>query len=343
MGSKITSLEHIEIAAAMATLETSIAFGYGSPPPLPRPATSPAHAAETRCHIFSCGSIHRAAGSLELEEEALPSVRRAVRMLKRHKELTLSLEAHCGLEMGDPHGRHFTRRRAVGEAGTVITAHATPLPALVDRGDPYGVMEQVENDSTDLVQLAVKRAMLETMEMLAEEEEAAAETVAQSWAAIASAADPEAKLLALENMASFTVHANKGNTLPGSANPYATKEDKEECGELRSRFVAYLGLPPRTPDLCSVSDYAVLPALDVRYAQYAAAAAARQTAGVGARAVEVRAVADGLGARLATRAWGNTRPLVWGFGQTRGGAVTAPRPALLSMGSPRMRVGATRA
>ena len=125
--------------------------------------------------------------------------------------------------------------------------------------------------------------------------------------------------------------------------PTRTKEDKEECGELRSRFVAYLGLPPRTPDLCSVSDYAVLPALDVRYAEYAAAAAARQTAGARARAVEVRAVADGLGARLVTRAWGNTRPLVWGFGQTRGGAVTAPRPALLSMGSPRMRVGATRA
>ena len=64
----------------MADLETSIAFGYGS---------------------------------LELEDAALPSVTRVVEMLRRHTALTLSIEAHCGLEAGEQYAEHFTRRRAL--------------------------------------------------------------------------------------------------------------------------------------------------------------------------------------------------------------------------------------
>ena len=64
MQSKISSLEHIAIAEAMVDLETSIAFAYGS---------------------------------VELEDSSLPSIRRVVRMLRRHSALKLALEAHLTL------------------------------------------------------------------------------------------------------------------------------------------------------------------------------------------------------------------------------------------------------
>eukprot|EP01045_Picozoa_sp_COSAG04_P042746 COSAG04_NODE_13658_length_597_cov_0.674699_1_plen_154_part_10 len=64
----------------MADLETSIAFGYGS---------------------------------LALVYAALPSVTQVVKMLLRHTALTLSIEAHCGLEAGEQYAEHFTRRRAL--------------------------------------------------------------------------------------------------------------------------------------------------------------------------------------------------------------------------------------
>eukprot|EP01051_Picozoa_sp_SAG22_P002456 SAG22_NODE_110_length_19679_cov_45.046527_8_plen_242_part_00 len=77
---KISCLEHIELAEAMAELESSIAFGYGS---------------------------------LELEEASIPSVRRVVELIGRHQSLQLSIEAHCGLEAPAAFARNFTRRRAM--------------------------------------------------------------------------------------------------------------------------------------------------------------------------------------------------------------------------------------
>ena len=76
----ITTVEHIAMAEAMSELETSIAF---------------------------------AQGSLDLKEEALPSIRSVVAMLLRHTSLTLSIEAHCGLEPDHDFARHFTQRRAM--------------------------------------------------------------------------------------------------------------------------------------------------------------------------------------------------------------------------------------
>jgi outer membrane protein OmpA-like peptidoglycan-associated protein len=76
----IGCVAHIEIAEAMADLETNISFGYGS---------------------------------IELEDEALPSVRRMTDMLRRHTALSLSIEAHCGLEAQARFAEHFTRRRAL--------------------------------------------------------------------------------------------------------------------------------------------------------------------------------------------------------------------------------------
>jgi outer membrane protein OmpA-like peptidoglycan-associated protein len=76
----IGCVEHLEIAEAMGGLETSISFQYGS---------------------------------LELEDEALPSIQRVSDMLRRHQGLSISIEAHCGLEAQARFAEHFTRRRAM--------------------------------------------------------------------------------------------------------------------------------------------------------------------------------------------------------------------------------------
>jgi len=77
---QIGCVAHLEIAEAMAELETSISFSYGS---------------------------------LELEQEALPSIQRVTDMLRRHQDLSISIEAHCGLEAQARFAEHFTRRRAL--------------------------------------------------------------------------------------------------------------------------------------------------------------------------------------------------------------------------------------
>ena len=77
---QIGCVEHLEIAEAMADLETSISFAYGS---------------------------------LELGQEALPSIQRVTDMLRRHQGLSISIEAHCGLEAQARFAEHFTRRRAL--------------------------------------------------------------------------------------------------------------------------------------------------------------------------------------------------------------------------------------
>jgi hypothetical protein len=61
----ISSVEQLELAETMATLSSSIYFGMGS---------------------------------FEVDPAALPSLRRCAQMLQRHRNLTLYIEAHCGLE-----------------------------------------------------------------------------------------------------------------------------------------------------------------------------------------------------------------------------------------------------
>jgi hypothetical protein len=76
----ISSIEHISIAEAMADLQTSIAFDYGS---------------------------------IELADSSLPALRSVTDMLRRHTALEMSIEAHCGLEAQPHFAQHFTRRRAL--------------------------------------------------------------------------------------------------------------------------------------------------------------------------------------------------------------------------------------
>ena len=76
----ISSVEHIELAEAMASLETSIGF---------------------------------ARGDVEVMDSAMPSIERVVAMLRRHTALTLAIEAHCGLEAHPDFARQFARRRAL--------------------------------------------------------------------------------------------------------------------------------------------------------------------------------------------------------------------------------------
>ena len=76
---QIGCVEHLEIAEAMAGLE-EISFQYGS---------------------------------LEVEDEARPSIQRVSDMLRRHRGLSISIEAHCGLEAQARFAEHFTRRRAM--------------------------------------------------------------------------------------------------------------------------------------------------------------------------------------------------------------------------------------
>ena len=80
----ISSVEHLEVAEVMAECKASIFFGWGS---------------------------------TDVDNGALPSLRRLAQLLERHKTLELSIEAHCGLEaryaMPLPgQAREFTRGRA---------------------------------------------------------------------------------------------------------------------------------------------------------------------------------------------------------------------------------------
>ena len=94
----ITSLEHIEIAEAMASLETSIGF---------------------------------ARGDVRVKEEAIPSIKRVVDMLLRHTAFKLAIEAHCGLDASPEFALHFARRRALSVRRKIGTM--APVGALTGR------------------------------------------------------------------------------------------------------------------------------------------------------------------------------------------------------------------
>eukprot|EP01047_Picozoa_sp_COSAG01_P037310 COSAG01_NODE_2957_length_6795_cov_8.325119_5_plen_217_part_00 len=78
--SGISSVEHIHIAEALSSMQTSVAFEYQS---------------------------------VRLVPAALPSVRRVADLLLQHTSLSISVEAHCGLEAPTDAGRHFTKLRAL--------------------------------------------------------------------------------------------------------------------------------------------------------------------------------------------------------------------------------------
>ena len=88
----ISTLEHIELAEAMAQCASNIYFGWGS---------------------------------MTVASSARPSLRKVAQLLERHKSLTLSIEAHCGLEarfaMPLPgQARSFTRDRADAVRNTLL-------------------------------------------------------------------------------------------------------------------------------------------------------------------------------------------------------------------------------
>jgi len=113
----ISTLEHIELAEAVADLESSIAFRYGD---------------------------------TDLEPWTVPKIQRFAMLLKRHPSLTLSIEAHCGLEAPTrAFARGFTRRRAesvretfivsgVGAERMRIRAWGSSRPLVWARGEPAG-------------------------------------------------------------------------------------------------------------------------------------------------------------------------------------------------------------
>ena len=101
----IHSIEHLEIAEVMAECATSIFFGWGS---------------------------------FDVDASAHPSLRRLARILARHKSLTLSIEAHCGLEAlyAMPlagQARSFTRERA-GAVRVALEAQACAEGVPLDDG-----------------------------------------------------------------------------------------------------------------------------------------------------------------------------------------------------------------
>jgi outer membrane protein OmpA-like peptidoglycan-associated protein len=62
---EISTIEHLELAGAMAKLSASISFAWGS---------------------------------MSIDASAGPSLQRIAQLLSKHSSLTLSIEAHCGLE-----------------------------------------------------------------------------------------------------------------------------------------------------------------------------------------------------------------------------------------------------
>lgn len=97
---RVSSIEHLELAEAMAQLASSIFFGWGS------------------MTVDSSADVH---------------LRTLATILSRHPALTLSIEAHCGLEalfaMPLPgQARDFTRQRAEAVRN-----------ALINQADDVGV------------------------------------------------------------------------------------------------------------------------------------------------------------------------------------------------------------
>jgi hypothetical protein len=90
--SGISSVEHIHIAEALSSMQTSVAFEYQS---------------------------------VRLVPAALPSVRRVADLLLQHTSLSISVEAHCGLEAATAHSD------CGGQMGGVPMAMG-PRPTPVD-------------------------------------------------------------------------------------------------------------------------------------------------------------------------------------------------------------------
>jgi outer membrane protein OmpA-like peptidoglycan-associated protein len=114
----IACVAHIELAETMAELETSIGFDRGS---------------------------------VEIQVSAMPSIRKVVHMLRRHTALTLSIEAHCGLDAHPDFARAFAQRRATsvrrtmetvaeedGGAGSLNGQHASDIHKLRTFKKIYG-------------------------------------------------------------------------------------------------------------------------------------------------------------------------------------------------------------
>ena len=78
--SGISSVEHMHIAEALSSMQTCVAFEYQS---------------------------------VKLVPAALPACRAVADMLLQHTSLSISVEAHCGLEAPTDAGRHFTKLRAL--------------------------------------------------------------------------------------------------------------------------------------------------------------------------------------------------------------------------------------
>ena len=99
----ISSLQHLELAEAMAGLSSNIFFGWGS---------------------------------VEVDDAATPSLEKLVRLLHAHRRLHLSVEAHCGLEaryhMPLPgQALEYTKMRALAVVEALHEAAAAidmPLP-----------------------------------------------------------------------------------------------------------------------------------------------------------------------------------------------------------------------
>ena len=122
----IASIEHIELAEAMANLSSSIFFRWGS---------------------------------LEIDECAFPSLQKIAKMLARHTSLSLSIEAHCGLELqvnvpipGLP--REYTRRRA-NAVRTALLEQAVAAEVMLD---PSRVVTKAWGCSRPLVWAFVDKA-----------------------------------------------------------------------------------------------------------------------------------------------------------------------------------------
>mmetsp|Transcript_152593 Transcript_152593/g.292209 ORF Transcript_152593/g.292209 Transcript_152593/m.292209 type:complete len:360 (+) Transcript_152593:52-1131(+) len=113
----ITCVEHVEIAETMAELEGSIQCRYGQ---------------------------------TEMNPAARPKIQRFAALLKKHTSLTVSIEAHCGLEApSHSFARHFSRRRAesvrqafmvegVEESRMKIRAWGFTRPLVWAHGEPEG-------------------------------------------------------------------------------------------------------------------------------------------------------------------------------------------------------------
>jgi hypothetical protein len=120
----IACIEHLELAEAMASLETSIGFERGSVEVRESALPSIRRVVGTWNQPAACVSLTPlSAGRLSRDVSATtesPACRCAIHvpaaaMLRRHSSLTLSVEAHCGLDAHATFARLFRcgeRRRA---------------------------------------------------------------------------------------------------------------------------------------------------------------------------------------------------------------------------------------